>query len=233
MRFRARAVLIDLDGTLLDTVPDLAAAANAMRGDAGLPPLPQDVVATFVGKGADVLVHRALSGSLAGRVDDDAFQRGRAAFQRHYLRENGRTARLYPDVVDGLEHMAAAGLRLACVTNKPAAFTAPLLAAAGLARYFAAVVSGDTLAVRKPDPGPMLHAARLLSVQPSEAIAIGDSLNDALAARAAGMPMLAVPYGYNEGLPVDAIGADAIVSGLLDAARRIDPADPGRPTGAA
>ena len=223
MRFRARAVLIDLDGTLLDTIPDLAAAANAMRDDAGLAPLPQHTIATFVGKGADMLVHRALSGSLAGRVDPDAFERGRASFQRHYLRENGRTARLYPNVVDGLEHLRGAGLRLACVTNKPAAFTAPLLSRAGLAHYFAAVVSGDTLARRKPDPAPMLHAATLLSVAPHEAIAIGDSLNDALAARAAGMRMLAVPYGYNEGLPVDTIGADAIVSDLLDAARRIDP----------
>ena len=222
MRFRARAVLIDLDGTLLDTLPDLAAAANAMREDAGLAPLSQDAIATFVGKGADLLVHRALSGSLAGRVDRDAFERGRASFQRHYLRENGRTARLYPNVVDGLEHLRANGLRLACVTNKPAAFTAPLLSRTGLAQYFAAVVSGDTLARRKPDPAPMLHAAGLLSAAPHEAIVVGDSLNDALAARAAGMRMLAVPYGYNEGLPVDTIGADAIVADLLDAARRID-----------
>lgn len=222
LRLSARAVIVDLDGTMLDTVPDLAAAANAMRADCGMDALPSDVLATYVGKGADVLVHRALTESLSGQADPAAFAHGRARFFVHYAEHNGRNATLYPEVREGLTAMRGKGLRLACVTNKPAAFTEPLLARTKLASFFELIVSGDTLPLRKPDPAPMRHVAERFGLRSGEMIAIGDSTNDAQAARAAGMQVLAVPYGYNEGHPVGALDVDGIVGTLLEAADRIE-----------
>ena len=216
--FPARAVLIDLDGTLLDTAADLAAAVNGMRADLGLSLLPTSVVATYVGKGAEVLVHRALGGGVDTRVDDALHARGLAAFHHHYLRENGVSARAYPGVHEGLAALRAKGFKLACVTNKPQAFADPLLERTGLARAFEYVLGGDALPHKKPDPRPMLHAAQQLGAAPAETVAIGDSINDALAARAAGMTVFAVPYGYNEGHDVHALDVDAVVSSLLEAA---------------
>ena len=221
--FRVDAVALDLDGTLLDTAPDLVAAANAMRGELGMPPLPFDRVVSYVGKGAEVLVHRALTERLDGRADDAAFARGREAFMRLYAMFNGRQTRDYPGMREGLAAMRAAGLRLAVVTNKPMTFTVPLLERTGLASFFEFAIGGDTLPQKKPDPAPMLHACERLGLSPSRVIAIGDSVNDALAARAAGMPVLAVPYGYNEGRDVRELDVDGIVPSLLDAASLLQP----------
>lgn len=225
-RFAVCAVIIDLDGTMLDTVADLAAAANHMRADLDLPPLPEAQVASYVGKGAEVLVHRALTESLDGRVGADRLAPALDAFLRHYAVENGRSARVYPGVREGLEVMRAMGLRLACVTNKPHAFTEPLLERTRLAEAFSLVVSGDTLARKKPDPLPMLHVAATFGLAPSRVLAIGDSLNDVQAARAAGMPVVSVPYGYNEGRDVQLLDVDAIVDSLLEAARLVEPSPP-------
>jgi len=222
-RIRARAVVIDLDGTLLDTAADLAAAVNLMLVELGLPAVPESVVTTYVGRGAEVLVHRVLGGGLDARVDAATHARGHDAFMRHYLTTNGRHARAYSGVHEGLAAMRAKGLRLACVTNKPQAFADPLLERCGLRDAFELVLGGDALPTRKPDPAPMLHAARTLGAAPADVVAIGDSINDALAARAAGMAVLAVPYGYNEGRDVRSLDVDAIVGSLLDAASLIDP----------
>ncbi|UCE30848.1 MAG: phosphoglycolate phosphatase, partial [Burkholderiales bacterium] len=181
--FRARAVIIDLDGTLLDTAGDLAATANAIRAEFGMPPLPVEVIATYVGKGAGMLVHRALTADLAGEVDSETHARGMRAFDRIYAMENGRTARPYPGVLEGLEAMRAKGLRLACVTNKPQAFSDALLRSSGLDGYFELVIGGDALERRKPDPLPMRHVAERFAVPATETVAIGDSVNDVLAAR--------------------------------------------------
>lgn len=219
---RARGVLIDLDGTLLDTVPDLAAAVNAMRADFGRPALPVGQVASYVGKGADILVHRALTESLDGRADEADFQRGKASFYAHYRRENGLRAVVFDGVRDALALMRGRGLALACVTNKPREFTHELLQRVGL-DSFDVVVSGDDTVEKKPHPAPMLHACRLLHVDPREAAMVGDSENDVLSARAAGCRVVVVETGYNEGRPVSELDADAIVPGLLDAARLIEP----------
>jgi phosphoglycolate phosphatase len=224
-RLRARGVVIDLDGTLLDTAADLAAAVNLMLDELGRDRLPESTVASYVGKGAEVLVHRALGGGLDARADAATFARGHDAFMRHYALENGRQARAYDGVREGVAAMRAMGLRLACVTNKPQAFADPLLDRAGLRSAFDLVLGGDALPRKKPDPMPMLHAARELGTAPREMVAIGDSVNDALAARAAGMAVLAVPYGYNEGRDVDSLDVDGIVQSLLEAAALIDPID--------
>jgi phosphoglycolate phosphatase len=223
LRLRARAVIIDLDGTLLDTAADLAAAVNLMLAELGRPVLPEAVVAAYVGKGAEVLVHRALGGGLDARVDVATHERGHHAFLRHYRVTNGLHARAYEGMHEGLAAMRGKGLRLACVTNKPQAFADPLLERCGLREAFELVLGGDALPLKKPDPAPMRHAARALGATPAEVVAIGDSVNDALAARAAGMAVLAVPYGYNEGRDVRTLDVDGIVDSLLEAAALIDP----------
>lgn len=222
-RFAARAAIIDLDGTLLDTAADLAAAVNAMLLAMGRAALPVEQVASYVGKGVEVLVHRALTLSLDGRVPADSFAPAMQSFDAHYRRENGRHASVYPGVLEGLQAMRDAGLKLAVVTNKPIGFALPLLADTGLAQYFDLVVGGDTVARKKPDPMPMLHVCAQLGIAPEQVVAIGDSLNDALAARAAGMAVLAVPYGYNEGRDARSLDVDAIVDTLFEASHLIDP----------
>ena len=219
---RLRAVLIDLDGTLMDTVPDLAAAANRMRADFGLDALPLERVAAFVGKGADVLVHRALTDHLDGKVDDDRFARGRTAFYRHYHSTNGAETIVFERVPQALEMLRARGLKIACVTNKPREFTLPLLERLHLAACFDTVVAGDDVREKKPHPELLLTACTRLGVAPGEARMIGDSINDALAAQAAGMRTILVQTGYNEGGSVtelaDFPSVDAIVDSLPDAA---------------
>jgi phosphoglycolate phosphatase len=225
MTRRLDAVLIDLDGTLMDTAPDLAAAANAMRAEFGLQALPIERIAAFVGKGADVLVHRALTDDLAGRTTEEDFAAGKRAFYAHYHRENGRQAVVFERVPQALARLRAAGLRLACVTNKPREFTLPLLERVGLAPDFAAVVAGDDVPEKKPHPALLLAACDRLGVMPSQALMIGDSVNDALAARAAGCLVVLVETGYNEGETVTSLagqpGVSAILPALFDAAEHI------------
>ncbi|AEC21072.1 putative phosphoglycolate phosphatase [Pusillimonas sp. T7-7] len=215
-----KAALFDLDGTLLDTIPDLAQAANAMRQDLGLATLAQAIIATYVGKGTENLVMRTLANNPAGTApSQDDVRQGLALFNRHYHACNGNEAVLYPDVLEGLQAFKEAGCKLAIVTNKPTAFTVPLLECAGIAKFFDCVVCGDTCEQKKPHPMPFLHACSLLDIQPDQALAIGDSVNDALAARAAGIPVLAVPYGYNEGMDVRDLPVNDIVTSIAEAAR--------------
>jgi phosphoglycolate phosphatase len=216
-----RGVLIDLDGTLMDTAPDLAAAANRMRADFGLLPLPLERIAAFVGKGAEVLVHRALTDDMNGRADPADFARGRSAFYAHYTAENGLQAVVFERVPQALAQLRAIGLRLACVTNKPREFTGPLLQKMELAPYFDAVVAGDEVAEKKPHPALLLEACRRLQLGPADVMLIGDSVNDAQAAHAAGCGCVLVETGYNEGEGVASLagapGLDAIFPGLADA----------------
>ncbi|MDB5863725.1 MAG: phosphoglycolate phosphatase [Betaproteobacteria bacterium] len=219
-----KAVTIDLDGTLLDTIPDLAAAANMMLAKLGRPPLAIELIRTFVGKGIVRLVERTLAGDVDGVPDAALMARALPIFERHYVEVNGRHTTVYPGVKEGLERMREQGFPLACVTNKSARFTLPLLDEIGLARYFRTVVSGDTLARKKPDPDPLLYAATVLEIAPREMLMIGDSLNDTQAARAAGCPVFCVTYGYNEGHDVRDLDADAVVDSLVDAAVLIEKA---------
>jgi phosphoglycolate phosphatase len=214
-----RAVLIDLDGTLLDTVPDLADAANAMLAELGRLTLPQDTIRDFVGKGIPNLVGRCLG--YPGESDAPEAREALALFKRHYAAVNGRKTRIYPGVPEGLRALRAAGLKTACVTNKAGAFTEQLLAATGLDRLLDLTVSGDTLAEKKPHPLPFLHLCERFGIAPAEALVVGDSRNDVAGARAAGCPVFCVPYGYSEGEDVRDLGADAIVGTLEEAASRL------------
>ncbi len=211
-----RAVLIDLDGTLLDTAPDIAAAANAMLADLGHAALPAAAISDFIGQGVPKLVERCL---VAVGRDPDGTEL--EVFSRHYERTSGSLAKAYPGVREGLATMTAAGLALACVTNKSGRYVAPLLQQTGLAGNFRAMVTGDSVGKRKPHPEPFLHACALLCVTPAEAVVVGDSANDSQAARAAGCTFLLVPYGYREGLALRDIPCDGIVASLLEAAMQI------------
>ncbi|MCG2586751.1 phosphoglycolate phosphatase [Massilia sp. TS11] len=221
MKAAIRAAIIDLDGTMLDTLPDFELALNGMRAECGLAPIGLAQIATLVGKGSEHLVRSVLALDWDAARIDTHFAAAMAAYQRHYLRINGQRATLYPDVLAGLQALREQGLRLACVTNKPIAFTLPLLEAKGLRSYFDVVYGGDSLARKKPDPLPLTTVCRDFDLAPAQVVAIGDSSNDAEAARAAGCPVLTVPYGYNHGLSVQEIDSDGIVSSLLDAATRI------------
>ncbi|MGB7400935.1 phosphoglycolate phosphatase [Castellaniella sp.] len=211
-------ILFDLDGTLVHTIPDLADATNAMRQDMGLPFLPEALIASFVGKGIEQLVIRAISHN-GPAASVEQVMRGLARFKDHYRAISGRRSTVFPGVIAGLEAFRNQGCRMAVVTNKGTEFTPPLLQQMGLTDYFDAIVCGDTCERKKPDPLPLFHACDLLGVTPSQTLFIGDSINDALAAKAAGMRALALPYGYNEGQPVQTLPVDAIVSSLIEAAQ--------------
>ncbi len=213
---RVKAIMIDLDGTLLDTIPDLAAAANGMLRELGRPELPEALIRTFVGKGIQNLVERTLSGTLDGGADAAQVARAMPIYERCYTAVNGRHTTVYPGAREGLDRMRAAGFPLACVTNKSDRFTRPVLDVMDMARYFRIVVSGDTLPKKKPDPMPLTHVCESFGIAPAEMLMIGDSLNDAQAARAAGCPIFCVSYGYNEGHDVRELDIDAIVPSLLD-----------------
>jgi phosphoglycolate phosphatase len=213
-----RAVLLDLDGTLLDTLPDLAESANRMRASLGLPTLATNLIGTFIGKGADHLIACSLAGGKdPAHVDPALFVRGRTVFFDTYRQINGDHAKIYDGVREGIEALLSMDCKLAVVTNKPTEFTLPLLERTGLAQFMSAIVCGDTCEQRKPDPQPIRFACTQLDVPTSAALTIGDSMNDALAARAAGCAVLAVPYGYSEGLPVTELPVDGIVSSILEA----------------
>jgi phosphoglycolate phosphatase len=213
-----RAIAIDLDGTMLDTVEDLAIAVNHTLAELDTPTLDISLVRTFVGKGLANLVSRALAASLGHEPDAQFLARALPIYEVNYERVNGQTTTIYPGVQDGLELLASAGFPLACVTNKSQRFTGPLLERIGFARYFSLVLSGDSLPRRKPDPLPLTHAADHFRVAPAEMLMIGDSVNDAQAARAAGCPVFCVTYGYNEGEDVRGLDVDAIVPTLTEAA---------------
>lgn len=204
-----RSITIDLDGTLLDTIPDLAAAANGMLAELGRAVLPEATIGTYVGRGIPNLVGRCLPD-----LRDAALADAQGVFRRHYALENGRRSRCYPGVIEGLTAFRDAGLRLAVITNKAAAFTEPLLAATGLTPWFEFAISGDTLAEKKPHPLPLLHACERFGVSPAENLHIGDSKHDAAAAVAAGCQLMLVPYGYNEGEDIRQLAGVQVIERL-------------------
>lgn len=214
------AVLLDLDGTLMDTIPDFTVAVNAMLSDLKFAAISQAEIATYIGKGSDNLIRRVLTSVQGGQPPtDELFKQAKVSYTANYHRINGDQAIIFDGVRPGLERLQTMGLRMAVVTNKNAEFAVPLLERTGLAKYMQAIVCGDTLAERKPHPAPMLHACNLLKSSPSRTVAVGDSVNDALSARAAGCTFLAVPYGYNEGNSVHSLDVDAIVESIEHAAR--------------
>jgi len=208
-----QAILVDLDGTLLDSAPELAKAANRMLCDLAHPIVPQELLMSYIGNGLSWLVKRALTGDMHAEPDAALFQQAMPIFDKHYA-EFLLQSKLYTGVIEGLNAMKAADFRMGCITNKAARFTGPLLKGLGLSDYFEIVLSGDSLPEKKPHPMPLLYAANFLGIPAARVLMIGDSKNDVIAARAAGCPVFCVPYGYNHGKPVDGLDLDAVIANL-------------------
>ncbi|MFQ5938224.1 MAG: phosphoglycolate phosphatase [Acidiferrobacterales bacterium] len=211
-----RLVIIDLDGTLIDTAPDLAASANAMLEELGMPTYDRATVATWIGDGISRFLKRALTGSLDGEPDPALYDRAHPILLKQYAARVSKESRPYPGVREGLQQLQSEDFALACITNKPAAYTQPLLRDLALADYFKLVVSGDSLSKRKPDPLPLLHTCQHFGVTPAQAVLVGDSVNDTQAAQAAGMPVICVTYGYNRGTDVRQLGPAAVIDSLAE-----------------
>ena len=216
-----QAAIIDLDGTMLDTAGDFHVAVNRMRAELSLEPLAQETIVNFVGKGTENLIRRVLAVDYAEDEAEQYFKQALDSYTEHYLAINGDFSALYPGVKEGLQAMKDKGLRLACVTNKPISFTLPLLDKKGLRSFFDVVYGGDSFPKKKPDPMPLLQVCKDFGLVPAQVVAIGDSSNDAQAARAAGCRVLNVPYGYNHGESIHDVDSDGIVQTLLEAAQQI------------
>jgi len=213
---QVKAVLFDLDGTLVHSAPDLAAAVNCTLSELGRAQESLERVMTWVGNGMARLIKRALTGQMEGEPDNELFEHALALFKKHYAANLSVLTRPYPGTIEALETLRARGFALGCVTNKPAQFTLPLLEQLHLAKYFRFVVSGDTTPVRKPDPAPLHHACEYFGIEVSQATLVGDSANDVGAARAAGMPVICVSYGYNHGRDVRELRPDRVVDSLAE-----------------
>jgi phosphoglycolate phosphatase len=211
---RPKMILIDLDGTLVDSVPDLAFSVDAMMDELGLPRRGEPAVRNWVGNGVERLVQRSLVNDLDGEPDPALFTRALPVFMRIYRENTSERSRLYPGVREGLDRLRTGGFRLGCVTNKAEQFTLPLLRDKGILDSFELVVSGDTLERKKPDPAPLLYAASRFGVAPGESLMVGDSRSDVTAARAAGFRIVCMSYGYNHGADIRDENPDAVLDRL-------------------
>ena len=228
------AAIIDLDGTMVDTMGDFVVALNLMLQDLGLKPVERAMVELLVGKGSEHLVRSVLNHVLGQQmrggdaINNEAneadethpahllFDAAFASYQQHYRATNGQHAAVYAGVVDGLLGLQCAGFKLACLTNKPLVFAQDLLRLKGLDGFFTVVFGGDSFERKKPDPLPLLKTCEALGVLPARTLMVGDSSNDVQAARAAGCPVVLVTYGYNHGQPVASADADAMVSSFVE-----------------
>jgi phosphoglycolate phosphatase len=217
-------ILIDVDGTLVDSVPDLAYCVDAMMAKLGRAPRGETEVRNWVGNGVERLVRRALSGSLDGEPDEADYERAYPIFIELYAENTSKRSCLYPGVREGVDMLTAAGYPLGCVTNKAAQFTEPLLKDLGLYDDFSIVISGDTLPKKKPDPAPLLHAAEFFGCAPAAALMIGDSVSDVRAARAAGFQIICMSYGYNHGVDIRDARPDAVIDEMTEILPLLDKA---------
>jgi phosphoglycolate phosphatase len=209
-------ILIDVDGTLVDSVPDLAYCVDEMMQQIGRPAHGEDKVRNWVGNGVERLVRRALIGQLDGEPDEADFTKAYPIFLELYAENTSKRSLLYPGIREGLDYLKASGYRLGCVTNKAAQFTIPLLKELGVYDDFEIVISGDSLPKKKPDPLPLLHGAEFFAVQPANALMIGDSKSDVKAARAAGFQILCMSYGYNHGEDIRNYNPDLVIDSLVE-----------------
>jgi phosphoglycolate phosphatase len=209
-------ILIDVDGTLVDSVPDLAWCVDEMMRQLGMTTHGEARVREWVGNGVERLCRRALIGQLDGEPDEALFDKGYPIFLALYADNTCKRSALYPGVIEGLDYLQAAGYKLGCVTNKAAQFTHPLLKALGIFERFGIIVSGDTLAQKKPDPLPLLHAAEFFGVKPEHALMLGDSVSDVKGARAAGFQIICMSYGYNHGVDIRDANPDAVIDSMAE-----------------
>ncbi|EXJ15887.1 phosphoglycolate phosphatase [Imhoffiella purpurea] len=221
---RPKMILLDLDGTLVDSVPDLAYCVDAMMARLGLPVRGEAAVRNWVGNGIERLVRRALVGQLDGEPDELDYQRAYPIFLELYAENTYGRSAVYPGVREGIDFLKAAGYPLGCVTNKARCFTEPLLEHLGLLDDFGILVCGDTLPRKKPDPLPLLHAAGHFGAAPEDSLMVGDSISDVKAARAAGFGIICTSYGYNHGQDIRDSNPDAVIDSLSELQGLLAPA---------
>lgn len=209
-------IIFDLDGTLIDSVPDIAVAVDAALEELERPAAGETRVRDWVGNGATRLLHRALTGDMQGEANPTEFGRAMEAFDRHYSQRLWQASACYPGVPEVLGQLRERGARLACVTNKPERFTQPLLEQTGLEVYFDLILAGDSLAAKKPDPLPLLTAMERCSTSPDATLMVGDSASDVGAARAAGVGVACLSYGYNHGSDVRELNPDQVFDSLFE-----------------
>ena len=205
--------MFDLDGTLIHTAPEIAAAANLMLADLGREKLPYSQVESYIGEGAVVLIKRCLTEQIDGEPEATLFAQAESLFFTHYA-NNVAVSKPFDGVVEGLQAIWSKNLKLACVTNKPEKFTLPLLKESGLADFFDLVVSGDSLPKKKPHPMQLQYICTQFDVLETESMLVGDSNTDIAAAQAAGCFIVTVPYGYNQGKIIDESQVDATINDL-------------------
>jgi phosphoglycolate phosphatase len=226
-----QAVIVDLDGTMIDTLGDFEVALNRMLADFSLPPVDRTFIEATVGKGSEHLIRSTLAyvkskrnqhfagiKSVYDATESIAYEEAWQSYQSHYLSCNGEASEVYAGVREGLEALKARGMKMACLTNKPLAFAKPLLKSKGLDGYFQHVFGGDSFEKKKPDPLPLLKTCKALRSAPQNTLMIGDSSNDAQAAHAAQCPVVLMTYGYNHGHDIRATPAYAHVESLQDVA---------------
>jgi len=216
MLTKPEMVLIDVDGTLVDSVPDLAFCVDEMMKMLDMPVHGDVRVRDWVGNGVERLVRRALVGQLDGEPDEGLFEKAYPMFLDLYAENTSQRSVLYPGVTEGLDYLQDAGYKLGCVTNKAEQFTLPLLKDLGLYERFEIVLSGDTLAKKKPDPMPLLHVAKHFGVAPEQSTMLGDSVSDVTAARAAGFQIVCMSYGYNHGVDIRDAKPDAVIDSMSE-----------------
>jgi phosphoglycolate phosphatase len=216
LKFKVKAVMIDLDGTLIHTAPEIARAVNRMLSALDKPVIDEKQIETYIGEGAQVLIKRCLTGQVDGVPDVVEFAKAEKLFFEYYA-QIVTESKPYPQVIESLQALKNAGFRLACVTNKSCRFTVPLLEASNLLQYFEVVVSGDTLAKKKPEPDQIFYICEKLGVAIDEVVLIGDSNTDITAARNAGCYIFTVPYGYNQGREIALNAVDAKIKNIAEA----------------
>jgi phosphoglycolate phosphatase len=216
MADKPQMILIDVDGTLVDSVPDLAWCVDEMMKTLGREPWGEERVRDWVGNGVERLVRRALIGQLDGEPDETEFEKAYPLFLELYAENTSKRSTLYPGVQEGLDYLQDAGYSLGCVTNKAEQFTLPLLQDLGIYDYFGIVVAGDTLPIKKPDPTPLLYAAEFFGVTPEQSLMIGDSKSDVTAARAAGFRIICMSYGYNHGEDIRIYEPDSVIDSMAE-----------------
>ncbi len=213
---RPEMVLIDVDGTLVDSVPDLAYCVDEMLKQLGLPVRGEQRVRHWVGNGVERLVQRALINQLDGMPEDDLYRRALPIFRELYSANTSKRSSLYEGVSEALEFLQTTGVKTGCVTNKASEFTLPILRDLGIADYFELVICGDMVEKKKPDPMPLLQAAEQLGVKPGHSLMLGDSMSDVKAARAAGFGIICMSYGYNHGEDIRSYNPDAVIDSMAE-----------------
>ena len=215
-KFQPNLIMIDVDGTLVDSVPDLAYCVDEMMVELGMERRGEDKVRHWVGNGVSKLVERAINGELEGQLNKELFNKAYPIFLNYYAENTAKRTCLYKGVREGLDYLSSQGYYLGCVTNKATQFTHPLLKELGIFDYFKIVISGDTLTKKKPDPMPLLYGAEYFGVRPEECLMIGDSVSDVKASRSAGFDIICMSYGYNHGNNIADEKPDLVIDSMTE-----------------